>query len=122
MNKHVTPTMMVREFHEAMGAAVDAPWRLGDLEHLRYELILEEFMEFAASEDKANTVKELADLLYVIYGYAVTFGIDLDAAFRRVHLSNMSKLGPDGKPVLRADGKVMKGPNYQPPVMQDLVP
>ena len=42
-------------------------------------------------------------------------------AFRRVHLSNMSKLGDDGKPVKRDDGKIMKGPNYQPPVLDDLV-
>lgn len=43
-------------------------------------------------------------------------------AFKRVHASNMSKLGDDGKPIKRADGKVVKGPNYKPPVLDDLVP
>jgi len=63
----------------------------------------------------------LADLLYVIYGYAVTFGWDLDEAFRRVHESNMSKLGDDGKPIKDNNGKVMKGPNYKRPNLKDLV-
>jgi predicted HAD superfamily Cof-like phosphohydrolase len=46
---------------------------------------------------------------------------DLEQALRRVHQSNMSKLGPDGKPIYREDGKVLKGPNYQPPDLSDLV-
>ena len=46
---------------------------------------------------------------------------DLDEAMRRVHKSNMSKLGEDGKPIYRADGKVLKGPNYQPPYLNDLI-
>lgn len=50
-----------------------------------------------------------------------TVGPDkFDEAFRRVHISNMSKLGDDGKPIYREDGKVLKGPNYQPPVLEDL--
>jgi len=44
-----------------------------------------------------------------------------DEAFKRVHASNMSKLGEDGKPLRRADGKILKGPNYKPPVLADLV-
>ena len=46
---------------------------------------------------------------------------DLEQALRRVHKSNMSKLGEDGKPIYRKDGKVLKGPNYQPPDLSDLV-
>ena len=46
---------------------------------------------------------------------------DLEQALRRVHKSNMSKLGADGKPIYRKDGKVLKGPNYQPPDLSDLV-
>jgi len=46
---------------------------------------------------------------------------DLDEAMRRVHESNMSKLGEDGKPIYRADGKVLKGPNYKPPYLNDLI-
>ncbi len=46
---------------------------------------------------------------------------DLDEAMNRVHESNMSKLGPDGKPIRRPDGKILKGPNYKPPILTDLV-
>ena len=48
-------------------------------------------------------------------------GWDLDTAMDRVHQSNMSKLGEDGNPILRDDGKVLKGPNYEPPYFEDLV-
>jgi len=73
------------------------------------------------SQDPDNMIKELADLVYVVLGTFIAFGWDFDKAFDRVHESNMSKLGPDGKPVYREDGKVMKGPNYKPPYMGDLV-
>ena len=73
-----------------------------------------------ARMDKAALTKELADLLYVTYGMAVTFGLPIDEVFERVHQSNMSKLGDDGKPIYREDGKVLKGPNYQPPTLEDL--
>lgn len=63
--------------------------------------------------DMAKTAKELADILYVVYGAAANFGIDLDKVFAEVHRSNMTKLGPDGKPVYREDGKILKGPNYE---------
>jgi len=66
-------------------------------------------------------LKEIADLVYVLYGYAATYGWDLDKAVRRVHLSNMSKLGLDGKPIKNAQGKVIKGPNYKKPKLTDLV-
>ena len=68
-----------------------------------------------------DTLKELADLVYVCYQYAENLGWDLDEALNRVHRSNMSKLGEDGEPVYREDGKVLKGPNYQPPNLSDLV-
>jgi predicted HAD superfamily Cof-like phosphohydrolase len=62
----------------------------------------------------ADIAKELADLLVVTYGTARAFGIPIDEVFDAVHRSNMSKLGEDGKPIRREDGKVLKGPNYQP--------
>jgi predicted HAD superfamily Cof-like phosphohydrolase len=65
--------------------------------------------------------KELADVLYVTYGAADALGIDLPAVFVEVHRSNMSKLDADGRVVRRADGKVLKGPSYRPPVLDDLV-
>lgn len=99
-----------------------------DLMYLRQELITEEANELYdelpyyndGRLDKAALTKELADILYVTYGFAVTFGLPIDEVFERVHRSNMSKLGDDGKPVYRDDGKVLKGPNYQPPKLDDL--
>ena len=71
--------------------------------------------------NKANILKELADLVYVCYQYAANLGWDLDEAMYRVHESNMSKLDENGKPIYRDDGKVLKGPNYAPPNLNDLV-
>lgn len=87
-------------------------------------LIDEEYKEFCqahTTEPFVNVLKELADLVYVCYQYAENMEWDLDEAMHRVHRSNMSKLGLDGKPIRRADGKVLKGPNYQPPNLNDLV-
>ena len=97
---------------------------------LQRTLIVEEFKEFLDAENQlikgfvvnaTDTLKELADLVYVCYQYAENLGWDLDEALYRVHQSNMSKLGEDGKPIYREDGKVLKGPNYQPPNLSDLV-
>ena len=93
-------------------------------------LITEEFKEFleaeaqlylTSSKVKEDCLKELADLVYVCYQYAVNMGWDLDEAMYRVHESNMSKLDEEGNPILREDGKVLKGPNYKPPNLEDLV-
>ena len=93
-------------------------------------LIVEEFKEFLDSEGmlfrknlvfEAEALKELADLVYVCYQYAENMGWLLDEALDRVHLSNMSKLDNEGKPIYREDGKVLKGPNYKPPTLTDLV-
>lgn len=120
---HVTKTQKVRQFTEAMGQPLDVE-PTPELAMLRQSLILEEAKEVSAELlrpqiDKAALTKELSDLLYVVYGTALAFGLPLDPAFNRVHESNMSKL-VDGKPLYREDGKVLKGPNYQPPVLDDL--
>ncbi|GHH86885.1 hypothetical protein GCM10018793_60550 [Streptomyces sulfonofaciens] len=65
--------------------------------------------------------KELADVLYVTYGAADALGIDLPAVFVEVHRSNMSKIDADGRALRRADGKVLKGPGYRPPILDGLV-
>lgn len=62
-----------------------------------------------------DTADALVDLLYVIYGACLEFGINADAVFDEVHQSNMSKLGADGKPIYREDGKVLKGPDFFEP-------
>jgi predicted HAD superfamily Cof-like phosphohydrolase len=120
---------MLAEFHDHYGTereadADDKP----ALVALRRRLIEEECQEAAAEllrlgraleqgdGERAARValaKELADVLYVTYGAADALGIDLQGAFAEVHRSNMSKLGADGRPVRRADGKLLKGPNYQ---------
>lgn len=65
--------------------------------------------------DHVEIADALTDILYVTHGAGHTFGVDLDACFDEVQVSNMSKLGADGKPIYREDGKVMKGPNYFKP-------
>ena len=93
-------------------------------------LITEEFKEFLQADGmlfrhgqnvQVECLKELADLVYVCYQYAANMKWDLDEAMYRVHESNMSKLDEDGKPIYREDGKVLKGPNYKQPNLEDLV-
>ena len=97
---------------------------------VQHRLIVEEFKEFLEAEGmlfmhgrnhQEHALKELADLVYVCYQYAENMGWFLDEALDRVHKSNMSKLGEDGKPIYRDDGKVLKGPNYKPPDLSDLI-
>ena len=93
--------------------------------------MVEEFKEFLEADGflfmhgnnyQAECLKELADLVYVCYQYAENMRWDLDEALNRVHVSNMSKLDEDGEPIYREkDGKVLKGPNYKPPDLTDLV-
>lgn len=123
----------VYEFHKAFGAAINDEWTFEHL-LLRQKLIQEEALEVwvefddvlndpevkfpVSTLDKKKLTKELCDLLYVIYGTGITLGIDLNRAFDQVHRSNMSKLGDDGKPIVREDGKILKGPNYWVPDME----
>ena len=91
---------------------------------LRLDLIEEELQELTTAsynEDMVEIADVLTDILYVTYGMGAALGIDLDKCFEEVQRSNMSKLGADGKPIYREDGKVMKGPNYSPPNLQRMV-
>lgn len=117
-----SPLDMVRQFATVYGQVLDHTWtKDSNKELLRLVLIKEEYAEVLTAKEPEDMLKELADLVIVVYGYAATFGWDLDEALRRVHASNMSKLGPDGKPIYREDGKVLKGPNYEAPDLKDLV-
>ena len=98
---------------------------------LQLNLIREEYQEFLDAhcesvnypeypKSQEEALKELADLVYVAFQYAAARGWELDEALARVHTSNMSKL-VNGKPVKDDRGKVMKGPNYQAPFLEDLV-
>ena len=89
-----------------------------DQVELRLALIEEEVGELAEAAragDLVGVADALADIVYVAYGTAHVYGIDLDAVLDEVHASNMTKLGADGRPIRRADGKVLKGPDYRPP-------
>lgn len=125
-NDHVgkTPMQMVGEFIEASQQSPD-PW-------LYEELIREEFAEltkaFSGYTDisvdvpPAEELKELADLVYVCFGYAISMGWNLDEAIRIVHENNMGRMKqPDGTIKLREDGKVIKNPNYPKPNLSHLV-
>ena len=132
MNKYEE---LVAQCHKAFAQAIDAPYS-ADLLKLRQKLINEEAQELnieldtliretengskPLAETVARMYKELADLQYVLSGMIVSLGIPMEEVFDRVHQSNMSKL-VDGKPLKRADGKFLKGPNYKKPVLDDLV-
>jgi predicted HAD superfamily Cof-like phosphohydrolase len=123
-HKHRTNFDRVREFNTVYGQIVDNPELDPATVSLRLKLIDEECKEVIEAfqkGDRLEIAKELTDLLYVVYGVGVTFGIDLDACFEEVHNSNMSKLGIDGKPIYREDGKILKGPNYRPADLTGIV-
>lgn len=110
---------LVRKFHEAFD--IPTPPTPGfpsaHRRKLRWTLDNEERLEaiFADEEnDILSFAEEMADRAIVLFGQAWEHGIDLERVIAEKMRANMSKLGPDGKPVLRADGKVMKGPNYVP--------
>lgn len=107
------------QFRQAYGVTNDPANTTTQLTLIAEEY--EEFREALRTQGKEAVLKELADLVYVCYQFAENLEWDLDTAMVRVHESNMSKLGPDGHPIRRADGKVLKGPNYKPPVLSDLV-
>jgi len=115
---------MVRDFMNAFGQEVKTKTEMPDKETqvLRYALIHEELNEFVDAmkkEDLVEVADALTDLLYVVYGAGHAFGIDLDKTFAEVQRSNMSKLGEDGKPIYRDDGKVLKGPNFSEPQLKE---
>jgi predicted HAD superfamily Cof-like phosphohydrolase len=119
---------MIKEFHETYGLPVrNIPQNLPHDElAMRMSLITEEVTETfeAAGEKNISEVFDgLIDTLYVVIGMAVQMGLGdiLDDGFKEVHRSNMSKLGEDGKPVYRADGKVLKGPNFKRPDLLGLL-
>ena len=135
------PEALVRRFHHVYGLPIQPDGASLERESLdmRMSLIAEEFSELVGAvygqaaraeiessyrravaaddgaRDTVETADALADLIYVIYGMALETGIDLASVLAEVQRSNMSKLGADGKPVYREDGKVLKGPDYFPP-------
>jgi len=120
MSSNGTNFELVGDFMEAFGQDVlnEPEWPTFSTRELRLELIREEYEELEEAienKDMIGVADALTDLLYVVYGAGHAFGIDLDTCFDEVHSSNMSKLGENGRPLYREDGKVLKGPNYFEP-------
>lgn len=128
----------VREFHKAFGhPAPNTPGFTEARLLLRCRLIDEEFKEFYAAAgyhydndefqatgnppDMVKMVDGLIDLLYVTYGTLVEMGCDPEMLADEVHRSNMAKLGPDGKPLARTDGKALKPPGWTPPDIEGVL-
>ncbi len=123
---------MMKEFHRAFHhpTKMDEGMAYDNIK-LRQKLVKEEQGELheelwgilLTNKISPNLLKEGADLLYTLLGTFVSLGLgdELIEAFKRVHESNMSKLDENGKPIYREDGKVMKGPNYKPPNLEDLI-
>tara|TARA_A100000171_G_C2040698_1_gene100340 strand:+ start:126 stop:575 length:450 start_codon:yes stop_codon:yes gene_type:complete len=95
--------------------------RLIGEEHAEFQEAVGTYIKSPTKEHKIHLLKELADLTFTVYQFAAAFSLDLDEALQRVFASNMSKLNSDGIPIYRADGKVLKGENYKPVDLTDLV-
>lgn len=123
-----SPQEMVREYHEQAGLPIDVNESPSKVE-FRETLIDEEVKELFSCFDEEyglnlpeEALKELADIVYVVYGYAVTFGWNLDEAVRRVHENNMERMyQDDGTIHRREDGKIIKNPSTPKVDLEDLV-
>ena len=113
----------VRIFHETYGLGVSEEMKadLGALKNeLRFNLMKEEneeYLEAVENNDIVEIADALGDMLYILCGTILEHGLQhkIEEVFDEIQRSNMSKLGEDGKPIYREDGKVMKGPNYFKP-------
>ena len=115
----------VKEFQTAVGQHVGTKTEFPDAAErdLRIKLLKEEYEEYIQGECKSdleNIAKELADIIYIVCGTAASYGIPLDRVFDEVHKSNMAKL-VDGKPVRRADGKILKPDGWKPPDIKSVL-
>lgn len=118
----------VREFHVTYGVPVNnsAQFPTTERMEMRHNILCEEVVELEsamAQRDMTAVADGITDCLYILFGTALELGIadKLPACFDEVHRSNMSKLGNDGLPILRQDGKVLKGPNYFRPDLKSIV-
>ncbi|MBT0608256.1 pyrophosphohydrolase domain-containing protein [Aequorivita echinoideorum] len=119
----------VAAFHEAFGLGNNAEptANLGIKKNLlRYELMREEneeYLEAANNGDMVEVADALGDMLYILCGTIIEHGMQekIEDVFNEIQRSNMSKLGADGKPIYREDGKVLKGPNYFKPDIKSIL-
>ena len=122
-------TDAVHEFHTAFGLGIknEPTANIGeDRNLLRYNLMKEEneeYFEAANNNDLVEVADALGDMLYILAGTIIEHGMQYKIAevFDEIQRSNMSKLGEDGKPIYREDGKVLKGPNYFKPNIKEIL-
>lgn len=118
----------VKEFHTAFGLGVNEEpiANLGKAKNLlRYNLMKEEneeYLEAAGKNDLVEIADALGDMLYILCGTILEHGMQhkIEEVFEEIQSSNMSKLNIDGKPIYREDGKVLKGPNYFKPNIEEI--
>jgi predicted HAD superfamily Cof-like phosphohydrolase len=126
MSNHKHPYDLVREFHSTFKLPDnEMPYLPNTKErNLRKKLLKEEYKEYLQAEEEDDLVEiadALADQIYIICGTALSYGIPLDKIFTEVHRSNMTKLDENGKPVVRADGKIIKGPKFEHPRVEEIL-
>ena len=109
-------SLIAEEFAELVGAVYGQAARTEVESGYRRAVVADD-----GARDTVEAADALADLIYVIYGMALETGIDLAAVLAEVQRSNMSKLGADGKPIYREDGKVLKGPGYFAPDVAEVL-
>jgi predicted HAD superfamily Cof-like phosphohydrolase len=113
----------VKEFHSAfnIGYSKTPNANFDDTKkQLRYNLMKEEneeYLEAVQNNDLIEIADALGDMLYILCGTIIEHGLQdkIEAVFDEIQRSNMSKLGENGQPIYREDGKVLKGPNYFKP-------
>ncbi|WP_435255504.1 hypothetical protein [Tenacibaculum sp. A30] len=119
----------VHEFHTAFGLGINNEPTANISEErnlLRYNLMKEEneeYLEAAQNNDLVEVADALGDMLYILCGTIIEHGMQhkIEEVFNEIQRSNMSKLGEDGKPIYREDGKVLKGPNYFKPNIKEIL-
>lgn len=119
----------VEEFHSSFGLGVSetAKADLGASKNLlRFNLMDEEnkeYLEAASNNDLVEVADALGDMLYILCGTILEHGMQykIEEVFEEIQRSNMSKLGENGKPIYREDGKVLKGPNYFKPNIRQIL-
>ena len=122
-------TDAVHEFHSAfkLGIKNEPTADLGVAKNLlRFNLMKEEneeYLEAANANDLVEVADALGDMLYILCGTIIEHGMQdkIEQVFDEIQRSNLSKLGEDGKPIYREDGKVMKGPNYFKPKISEIL-
>jgi predicted HAD superfamily Cof-like phosphohydrolase len=119
----------VEKFHDTFGIPNEYTPKAtisNDLIDLRFKLMAEEneeYLEAAKNGDMVEVADALGDMMYILCGTILSHGMQhkIEEVFEEIQRSNMSKLGEDGKPIYREDGKVLKGPNYFKPNIAKII-